>query len=1153
MFTVYHSNQVDVLKSLLVELIRRDPLENPFAKEHILVQSSGMSQWLKMELAKELKIVANVDFPLPAAFIWQLFTQVLQDVPAQSAFNKESMCWKLMKLLPQQLSKPAFEPLANYLDCDPSGTKLYQLAEKVADTFDGYLVYRPEWIATWEAGKTVVELADDHPWQPILWQELYDYTLQIEQSPFHRANLYEHFIDSLENYSGSLDFLPKRLFVFGISSLPPRYLDALKAIGQHIDVHLMFTNPCRYYWGEVRDKKFLAKLSAKHRQHVEWQQESSKLVGTTEQLKGSVEQNIEDALHVSEVGNSLLASMGKLGRDNLFLLSQLEANEIEAFVDVDRDSLLHQLQADILNLEEHQDDEAFESSTHKQVIDSGDRSFTIHACHSPLREVEVLHDQLLTMFNSDHSLTPRDIIVMVADINSYSPAIQAVFSNAPTDRYIPFSISDLSADVENPILKAFVRLVELPASRCSSSELLEILETPAILAKMNIGEEEFDCVRQWVEESGVRWGLDENTSTEFDLPKIKQNTWQFGIQRMLLGYAMSEEIGLFNHDDQDYAPYDEVQGLQAELAGKIALFIDLVSSYRQRLSGSQSIEAWKNTLFELVDDFFEVDVEGDLALKTIRDVLVALQDNIVEARFEQALPANIIAQYLKDKLSGTRVSQRFLAGQVNFCTLMPMRSIPFKVVCLLGMNDGVYPRSIPPESFDLLVGRSKPGDRSRRIDDRYLFLEAMLSAQQCLYISYVGRSIEKNTEKVPSVLVSELTDYCQQNYCLQGDEQLSVDESGERLIGHISQFHAMTPFSPNAFSQENGSYAKEWLPAANMQGLAEPQATEQLDDFILSTSFPFELELKELQKFWKLPVRYFFNRRLKVYFHSEHWVPEDEEPFTLNSLQGYQLREQLLEQLVKSAQNKENLPQSGAEYMQKQRAYGNLPVGEFGTLEFEQQREKVQPLYEMISGLCSRPEEDIDVVLPIELDGPEKQITLTGWLSQNYQSGLVRYRTGSLRSVDFLAAWIDHLCAAAIGEAKTTHLIGMEGPKLAHKAYPAIDDSQYAKQQLSILLNLYVRGMNQPLCYFPKTALTQLKTEAGKGKKLPTEEEIEKKMADEFNGNQRVAGEGSDIYISRLWPVWNQELSQHTRAYSHEILKKALENVVDGRELAANE
>ncbi len=246
MFTVYHSNQIDVLKSLLVQLIKLDPIENPFEKEQILVQSPGMSQWLKMALAEEFGIAANIDFPLPATFIWDRFVQVLDDVPARSAFNKEAMTWKIMHLLPEHLTDPDFAPLAQYLTDDQDASKRYQLAEKIADIYDGYLVYRPEWIASWEAGLPVFELEDEQPWQPKLWQALYDHTVALGQSPYHRANLYEHFIDVLANNQDvktqGLNQLPKRLFVFGISSLPPRYLDALKALGEHIDVHLMFTN-----------------------------------------------------------------------------------------------------------------------------------------------------------------------------------------------------------------------------------------------------------------------------------------------------------------------------------------------------------------------------------------------------------------------------------------------------------------------------------------------------------------------------------------------------------------------------------------------------------------------------------------------------------------------------------------------------------------------------------------------------------------------------------------------------------------------------------------------------------------------------------------------------------------------------------------------
>ncbi|PSU54615.1 exodeoxyribonuclease V subunit gamma, partial [Photobacterium aphoticum] len=799
MFTVYHSNQLDLLKSLLVELIRLEPLDNPFEQEQILVQSPGMSQWLKMELAKSFGVAANIAFPLPATFIWTMFTEVLSDVPERSAFNKESMTWKLMQVLPAQLDHAMFEPLKRYLEDDQDDLKLYQLAEKIADIFDQYLVYRPEWIQQWEAGETVAELGDEHPWQPVLWQALYDHTLALGQSPYHRANLYEHFIETLHNYAetGTLPAnLPKRLFVFGISSLPPRYMDALAAMGQHIDVHLMFTNPCRYYWGDIRDRKHLARLAAKQRIRLRTLDADTLHSGTWEegtedyiaQLKDSDESHYDADMHNHVVGNSLLASMGKLGRDNLYLLSDMQVNEVDAgFVDIEPDSLLHAIQADILNLTDRQNDEILDNSQHKFPIALDDRSLTVHACHSPMREVEVLHDKLLAMFEADTSLKPRDVIVMVADINAYSPAIQAVFGNAPGQRYIPFSISDRTAEQENPILLAFLRLLALPESRCHASELLELLEVPAVMRKFGFDSDSFEKIKRWIEEAGVRWGLDARTASQFDLPEQQQNTWLFGIQRMLLGYAMPHDAGLFD----GISAYEQVQGLDAELAGQLAGFIDRLVAYREVLAQPHTVTEWTAHLSALLDDFLLVELEGELVLKSIRDLLHRLQEQLSDAGFAADITPAVLNQYMKDKLSGERVSQRFLAGQVNFCTLMPMRSIPFRVVCLLGMNDGAYPRNIAPEGFDLMNGRPRAGDRSRRDDDRYLFLEAIQSAQEILYISYVGRSIQDNAERVPSVLVSELVEYCQQGYCLDGDAALPVDQSGENIKVHLIQHHPL--------------------------------------------------------------------------------------------------------------------------------------------------------------------------------------------------------------------------------------------------------------------------------------------------------------------------------------------------------------------------
>lgn len=1136
MFTVYHSNKLDTLKILLVNLIRIEPLADPFEAEQILVQSPGMSQWLKMELAKEFGVAANVSFPLPATFIWDVFTQLLPDVPKQSAFNKSAMTWKLVSLLPELCDEPEFLPIKHYLAQEDSALNLYQLAEKIADIFDSYLVYRPDWIEQWENREGWDSVAESHRWQPILWYKLYQYTLSLGQSHYHRANLYQALLERLQDPSLSFTGLPKRLFIFGITALPPRYMEALQALGEQIEIHLMLTNPCQYYWGDIRDRKYL--LHMENKKWTQWSLNHAQPLNTGKQspvLKGSVEDNIQDdALHIkSAVGNSLLASLGKQARDNLQLLTQMNNEEHAIFVDVDRDNLLHQLQADILNLEEHAHDELLNTSAHKQTVQPDDHSLTVHSCHSATREVEVLHDHLLYLLDHAPHLQPRDVIVMVADIDAYSAAIQAVFGSAPSERFIPYSISDRTADKESPLLGAFLHLLNLPHSRCLASELLELLELPAMLKRFGLTEDSFSQVKQWIEESGIRWGLNGVAVAEFDVPANKQNTWEFGIERMLTGYAMVDSVGLFESPHDSIAPYNEVQGLNAELAGKLAAFIDRIHHYRHALSQSLPIEIWQQTLADLLDDFFALSLDEEVVLENVRDSIAALKEQLVDVNYQHPIDADVLRYCLHQKLTTSRVSQRFLAGQVNFCTLMPMRSIPFKVVCLLGMNDGAYPRNSPLEGFDLMSSDYRPGDRSRRDDDRYLFLEALLSAQEHLYISYIGQSNRDNTVLTPSVLVTELMEYCQQNYCLVGDETLNSDASGVRLVDALCTQHSMMPYSPSAFSVAPGSYAKEWIPV--VQRLKTSQMSESVveRDVWKGQEFPYELDLVELQRFWHLPVRYFFNRRLKVSLELSNFMLNDDEPFALNGLQSYQLTEELLAQMLSSPLVDEH---QQSLWMKSQQAQGKLPMGAFGELEFNQHVERAKQLAEPIRVLCQEPLDDVELSLTF-CPEPHRSIQLMGWLRNRYQSGIVQYRPGKIRAQDYLSAWINHLAWATVQPGLLTHLVGFDKQSgVNHWVLPPIIDHNMAMEHLTRLVTLFYTGMNQPLPYFPKTALACIESAMTKSGWKWDEDKALKAMTDVFKGNFFSAGEGGNSYIQRIWPEWDTSLADDVKALAFHIL-----------------
>ncbi len=596
-----------------------------------------------------------------------------------------------------------------------------------------------------------------------------------------------------------------------------------------------------------------------------------------------------------DVGNPLLASWGKLGRDYIYLLSDLESSqELDAFVDVTPDNLLHNIQSDILELENRAvagvNIEEFSRSDNKRPLDPLDSSITFHVCHSPQREVEVLHDRLLAMLEEDPTLTPRDIIVMVADIDSYSPFIQAVFGSAPADRYLPYAISDRRARQSHPVLEAFISLLSLPDSRFVSEDVLALLDVPVLAARFDITEEGLRYLRQWVNESGIRWGIDDDNVRELELPATGQHTWRFGLTRMLLGYAMESAQGEW----QSVLPYDESSGLIAELVGHLASLLMQLNIWRRGLAQERPLEEWLPVCRDMLNAFFLPDAETEAAMTLIEQQWQAIIAEGLGAQYGDAVPLSLLRDELAQRLDQERISQRFLAGPVNICTLMPMRSIPFKVVCLLGMNDGVYPRQLAPLGFDLMSQKPKRGDRSRRDDDRYLFLEALISAQQKLYISYIGRSIQDNSERFPSVLVQELIDYIGQSHYLPGDEALNCDESEARvkriLLASIPGCRLIRKTTSQANDKAmlvNGS------PAASQAGKAHSEFVQPLP-FTLPETVPLET----LQRFWAHPVRAFFQMRLQVNFRTEDSEIPDTEPFILEGLSRYQINQQLLNALV---------------------------------------------------------------------------------------------------------------------------------------------------------------------------------------------------------------------------------------------------------------
>lgn len=1049
---VIHSNRMEMLRDVLVTWLTQNPLP-PLEQETVLVQSNGMAQWLKLALAAPATaatpgcgIAAGLQTRLPQSFLWQAYRAVLGSdlIPETSPFEKQRLQWRIFRLLPQLLgeSPGTFAPLQRFLEADPDQRKQHQLAYHLADLYDQYQVYRPDWLTDWLQGVSD-DLAADQRWQAALWGAIHEDIAQAGPA-LSRSEIQQQFITELNQAQpGEFPALPRRLIVFGITSLPLPTLEALHALSRHCQILQFVQNPSGLYWVDLIEDRALLKVSTpRHPQRT----------GTA--------------------GHPLLAAWGKQGCDFMHLLEQFDSpdeyraqfDSIDPFdppvsehTDLYEAPLLTQIQQDIFDLT------PLPEPDKKRPLNA-DRSIRFHRAHSRQREVEILHDRLLDAFEHAHSkgkpLRPRDIIVMVPDIDRYAPAIEAVFGTLePTDpRYIPYSIGDRRTRAEAPIAAAFEKLTDLPNARLTLGEVLDLLEVPAFRQKFGLQDNDLPLFKRWCEDAGIRWGLDgAQRQTANENAAFEQNGWRFGLQRMLLGYAVGDG-GAW----EGIEPYPEISSLDAALLGPLKQLLDTLevqlAAFRQP---GRPLE-WVQRTEALLSDCFDMQNSEALALES--RVVAAMQKWLMacdDAEFNDAIPLTIARDSWLKALEEEGPAQRFLAGRVNICTLMPMRSIPFRLVCLLGMNDRDYPRTRAPVDFDLMAisGKQRPGDRSRRDDDRYLFLEALLSARDHLHISWVGRSARDNTVQPPSVLVSQLQDHIDRGW--QINHPLLID-------------HPLHPFSGHYTGQdEQFTYAHEW-----QNGDDSGSHSEALPPADTSTNQ--SVGASDLHRFLGNTAAHFFSQRLKLLFDEAGDSLPENEPFDVDGLSSYAIQGALLEPL-QGQKLPDNLAQAVDAAGERVLRSGQLPVANLGKLALKHLRSQAvcaAQRWQAIRQEYGTPEPPQEICLL-------RFINSTAFVIEDWSNGLYRNNNGQLARLvlkagdvskaksphysRLLSDWVQHLILNAGGLSVTSWIIGHNG-----KLHLLPLTTSEATHHLDVILTAWLGGLEQPLPLPPRTVFAHL-------------------------------------------------------------------------------
>lgn len=1080
---LHTSNRLEDLARSLAETIRQ-PLRSPLQSELVVVQSQGMARWLKLQLAQHHGVCSNCEFPFPRAFAYESFQSVLPKLPLEPAYEPALLVWRIMGQLPLLLDLPGFEGLKQYLEEGKDERKLYQLADRIAYVFDQYLLFRPDLILEWEQAAT-------GDWQSELWRKISE-----RFRGQHPAALQARFLQHLADSPAPPKALPERISIFGISALPPFYLALFAGLARHLEVNLFLLEPCEEFWGYIK--------SARE------QERTLKRAGKRAADAGQ--------LHL-EQGNRLLASMGQLGRDFLLLIQDAgdwQEPESPLFSDPGEQSLLHCIQRDILKLADRG-----VGDLAKQAVDPADDSVQVHSCHSPLRELEVLYDNLLDWFEKDPDLAPRDVLVMIPDLEAYAPLIHAVFGSPEQEPLrLPFSVADRTARTQSHLAETFVSLLDLANSRLGPCQVLALLESAPVRRKFGLAEDDLELIRHWIEEVRIRWGQDQEQRVALGLPAWNENTWRHGLDRLLLGYALA---GDGNTLFDGVLPYDDIEGGSADVLGRLAEFVERLFAALKSLAEPRPLDAWADTLQGVLRDFFDTGDDEASDLQVLRGCFEKLTDARHQADYAEPVSLGVVLEQLGRDLSEDPFGAGYLTGGITFCALKPMRSIPAKVICLLGMNDRAFPRATAQLSFDRMAREHRLGDRSSREDDRYLFLETVISARQRLYLSYVGQSIKDDSESPPSVVVSELLDYVAQGFEMPGQDLLR---------DHIVTRHRLQAFSPAYFRGGRlFSYSRENLSAS----LVTLPGRKQVAQF-LSGPLPDpdpehrRLTLKALGDFFCNPAKFLATQRLGIRLPSENPALEEREPFGIGGLDRYQLQQELVEAKLQGV--------GLGDSRDRVRAAGRLPAGTAGNACFAQVRRDVEVFWKKLE-----PFDPNGFLPPSTTDLVLGEFVITASFNRVTPAGLLFYRPAKIKAKDLIRAWVEHLLWQAAHPRSTQGQSVVVGTESVWKLAP-VDEPLPA---LETLLELYWTGLSQPLRFFPESswafATADFKARhgaGGKSKKTLIEQAHEK-----WNGNDfAAAGECEDDYFSMFFrdeSALDEEFMAQARAVFGPLLEVAEE------------
>jgi len=1057
MFRVSFSNRFETLLDGLLDTLAEPPA-SPFEPQQVIVPSTAIRRRIELAAADRFGICANVEFAFLGQWLWRQIGRLVP-VADVSPFSPPILVWRIHALLGERAFVDTHPRLQKYLHGADARMR-YELALRIASLFDQYITYRGDWLATWLEGATVAKIdaaaasaADDQRWQADLWRRIARDSIAGREHPaaaFFRAVAVAG-AARLRNAG-----IPDTAHVFCLPSIPPLYLDMLRRLSRFVDVRVSALNPCREYWLDTVDRRRLTHLAA------------------------------QGALDYHEVGNTLLASWGKERKAQLALLFD---DDGEAQDDNDRfepapgASLLARVQNAILDLRELAPASLADAA-------AGDRSVEVHVGHSLTRELEALHDYLLALFAGPNPPRPSDILVVTPALDDAAPLIDAVFGTASRERHIPYVVTGRRRSHENRAARALLDVLAVAASRFPATAIVELVQQPIVARRFGIDAAAHERIRDWVRAAGIRWGADARHRAQCDLPPLARHTFDDGLHRLYLGYALPSDVA----GEYRMLPFDErlpagdARGSDALALGSFAALLRELERVRHDVARALRASEWMQTLLDVVTRFLAASHDEVEDLREVQAAIGELHGQMEAGSPDQPIAFDVIRAALEGVLDDP-ARGGVPSGTVTFSAMASLRNLPYRVVCIVGMNDGAWPGNARPAEFDLMACAPRPGDRQRREDERNVFLDLLLAARERLYLSFTGRNIRDHAPLPPSVLVAELLDVLVPALAPARADPDALGAARKRIVVE----HPLQPFSVDCFVTSAGdprirSFDGDYCEAVRGRIQAQrnaatktpiaaaPARTAIVDDELIDEdeveerlapffTGPLALDgdewhavtLAELAQFFRNPCGYLLRKRLRIRHEESDDELSDEEPFVTSYADRSALAQRLLPHYLANAPLDEirSLARAGTEY----------PPGRLGERLLERELDELAHYARELAPALAEPcLPALDATIAVALEGETWQ--LTGAFGDLRRSGLLRHRYGDVWVGDYLDGWLAHVFLNAIAPPDVDRVTTWHS-RGGHYVLQPIDDPM---PRIAALLTLYRRGLTEPLHFFPKSA-----------------------------------------------------------------------------------